>query len=347
MPVTLGYDALKGVLQMPDAIRLLEEMLSHEAAGRTLASPKFNTDFENGSMRILFAADYEAGYCATKAYHTIKGAGVRYLVTLYRLRDGELLALLDGSQITDLRTGAVSGVVARRVPVKEPVTVGIIGSGHQARTQLESLAAVYRIASAHVFSPTAANREAYASEMSAKLKIPIKVAESAESAVRGRAIVVTASSSRQDDPVVRGAWLDKCRLLCAVGNTRSQFSELDLQCFTGAALIVADTEHAFGEAGEFRRALEAGALPAAKRATLAQLVSGTVKVPGEGLIAFKSVGSALQDLALAGRYYELLKNSGVPTAPDLALGRQPANEKSRGTREHAAAGARTSRLRTR
>jgi ornithine cyclodeaminase/alanine dehydrogenase len=329
MAVTLGYSALNGVLQMPDAIRLIEEMLVHEAEGRTVTSPKFNTDFENGSMRILFAADYEAGYFATKAYHTIKGGGVRYIVTLYRLRDGELLALLDGSQITDLRTGAASGVVARRVPVKAPVTVGIVGSGHQARTQLESLAAVYRIGSASVFSPTPANRDSYATEMSAKLGFPIKVAASAESAVRDREIVVTASSSRSEEPVVRGAWLDKCRLLCAVGNTRSQFSELDLQCFTDAALVVADTEHAFGEAGEFRRAAEAGALPAAKRATLAQLVSGEVKVPKEGLVTFKSVGSALQDLALAGRYYELLKSSGVATASDLALGRQPSKGKSR------------------
>jgi ornithine cyclodeaminase/alanine dehydrogenase len=319
MAVTLGHTAMKGVLQMPDAIRLLEEMLGHEAAGRTLASPKFNTDFENGSMRILFAADYDAGYFATKAYHTIKGAGVRYIVTLYSLRDGELLALLDGSQITDLRTGAASGVVARRVPVKAPVTVGVVGSGHQARTQLESLASVYRIASASVFSPTPANRDSYAAEMSAKLEIPVKVEESAESAVRGREVVVTASSSRSEEPVVRGAWLDRCRLLCAVGNTRSQFSELDLHCFTGAALIVADTEHAFGEAGEFRRAAEAGALADAKRSTLAQLVSGKAKVPNDGMIVFKSVGSALQDLALAGRYYELLKTSGVATASDLAL----------------------------
>src|SRR5688572_19046461 len=165
MAVTLGRSALEGVLGMPEAIGLLEDMLRHEAAGRTTASPKFVTDFENGSMRILFAADYEAGYCATKAYHTIKGAGVRYVVTLYRLKDGELLALLDGSLITDLRTGAASGVVARRVAVKEPVTIAVLGSGHQARTQLESLASVYKVASASVFSPTPANREAYACEM--------------------------------------------------------------------------------------------------------------------------------------------------------------------------------------
>jgi hypothetical protein len=70
-------------------------------------------------------------------------------------------------------------------------------------------------------------------------------------------------------------------------------------------------------------------------------------VPREGLIAFKSVGSALQDLALAGRYYELLKTSGVPTAPDLAQGRQPTSGKDRGARAQAAAKAKTSRLKLR
>jgi ornithine cyclodeaminase/alanine dehydrogenase-like protein (mu-crystallin family) len=327
MAVTLGLSNLRGALSMTDAIRLLEEMLIHEAAGRTLASPKFNADFEGGSMRILFAADYEAGYCATKAYHSVKGAGVRYIVTLYRLRDGELLALLDGSHITDLRTGATSGVVARRVSVTAPVTVGVVGSGHQARKQLESIASVYRLASATVFSPTASHRELFAREMSGELKIPIKVAESAEAAVHGQKVVIAASSSRSPDPVVRGAWLSACRLLCAVGNTRPQFAEVDAACLAAAALVVADTHHAFAEAGELREAADSATLPPEKRATLSQLVSGAAKVPARGMIAFKSVGSALQDLALAGRYYELLgKRSGMPAATDLASVRLPVQE---------------------
>jgi alanine dehydrogenase len=319
MAVTLGRSSLEGAIGMSEAIDLLEDMLRHEAAGRTATSPKYVTDFQGGSMRILFAADYDAGYCATKAYHVIQGAGVRYIVTLYRHRDGEVLAILDGSIITDLRTGAASGVAARAVSLTEPVRVAVIGSGNQARTQLESIAAVYRIASAAVYSPTPANREAFATEMSAKLGFPIEAAASAKAAVQGRSVVVTASNARTSEPIVLGAWLDDCRLLCAVGNTRAQFSELDMQCFAGAALIVADTEHAFHEAGEFRRATEAGVLPEAKRATLAQLVSNAVAVPREGLVVFKSVGSALQDLALAGRYYERLGDSaGVPAAPDLA-----------------------------
>ena len=130
MAVTLGYGALQGALKMNDAIDLLERAFAHEAAGRAYLSPKYVSNFEGGSMRMLFAADYEAGYCATKVYHTVKDAGARFLVSLYRLQDGELLALLDGRHITDMRTGAASGVVARRLAVAGPVTVGLIGSGH-------------------------------------------------------------------------------------------------------------------------------------------------------------------------------------------------------------------------
>lgn len=326
MAVTLGFEALRDVLGMRDAIDLLEEAFFHEAAGKTLVSPKYVTEFDGGSMRILFAADYQAGYFATKAYHSIRGVGARYVVSLYRLKDGELLVLLDGQLITDLRTGAASGVIARKVPLSGPVSLGMIGSGNQARTQLESLASVYRLESAAVYSPTAANRAAFAREMSAKLGIPVTAVDSAEAAVRDHAVVAAASSSRSREPVLRGAWLDRCRLLCAVGNTRPQFAEVDVRCFRDAALIVVDSSHAIEEAGDLRQAVESGALPEAKRATLAQIVSGAVTVPREGLVTFKSVGSALQDLALAVRYYELLgARAGRLTAPDLASLRQPAS----------------------
>lgn len=320
----LGKEALQGVIGMGEAISLLEEALAHEAAGRTFASPKFNTDFERGAMRMLFAADYQAGYCATKAYHNIQGAGTRYVVSLYRLKDGELLAVLDGQLITDLRTGAASGVIARRVPLSGAVSVGVIGSGHQAHTQLESLATVYRLESAAVYSPTAAHREAFAREMSAKLGIAVTAAGSPEAAARGRTVVAAASSSRSAEPVLRGEWLADCRLLCAVGNTRAQFAEADVQCFRDARLVVVDTVHALEEAGELRQAVKSGVLPESKRATLAQVVTGTSAIPPEGLVVFKSVGTALQDLALAAHYYEILgTRPGLPVAPDLASLKKP------------------------
>jgi alanine dehydrogenase len=319
MAVTLGFAALQGAIGMSEVIDLLEKAFAREAAGKTVVSPKFVTEFGTGAMRILFAADHDAGYCVTKAYHVINGAGVRYIVTLYRLADGELLALLDGRHITDLRTGGASGVAARQVPIPGAISIGVIGSGNQARTQLESLASVYRVESASVFSPTAANRDAFARDMSQKLGIRVKAIDTAEAAARGHAVVTAATSARSPEPVLLGRWLRECRLLCAVGNTRAQFAEVDVDCFRDAQLVVTDTPHALEEAGDLIQAVKAGALVDTRRTTLGALVTGKAEVPPEGLITFKSVGSALQDLALAARYYELLgKDAPHTTAPDLA-----------------------------
>ncbi len=327
MAVMLGLDAMQGVIGMGEAIDLLERALAHDSAGRTVVSPKFITDLGVGAMRVLVAADREAGYCAMKAYHTIDGVGTRYVVSLYRLRDGALLALLDGQLITDMRTGAASGVAARKVPVDGAVTVGIIGSGHQARAQLESLAAVYRIESAAVFSPTAANRERFAREMGSRLGIPVEAVASAEAAVRGRTVVAAASSARSAEPVLRGEWLDGCRLLCAVGNTRRQFAEIDVRCLGDARLVIVDSPHAIEEAGDLHAAAAAGALPESQWATLAQVAAGAVPVPRTGLVTFKSVGTALQDLALAVRYYERLGVRGAsPAVTDLGSLRLPVRE---------------------
>ena len=318
MALLLSYENMQGVLDMRDAVDLLEQAAHHEFAGQAVVSPRLNSNFEDGWMRILFAADHAAGYAATKAYHRVAGSGVRYIVTLYRLADGEPLALLDGRLITDLRTGAASGVVARRVAIKGPVNVGIIGAGNQARAQLQSLAAVHDIQSATVFSPTPARREAFAREMSAELGFTVTAVESAERAVRGMNVVATASSAQGGEPVLLGAWLDECRLLCAVGNTRPQFMEVDVACFADAALVVMDTPNALTETGELKEAVAAGVLPEHKQATVAQVVGGAHVVPADGRIAFKSAGTALQDLALAVRYYELLREQpGVLQAPAL------------------------------
>jgi len=103
-----------------------------------------------------------------------------------------------------------------------------------------------------------------------------------------------------------------------VGNASCQKTEIDEQCFRDARLTVMDSAHALEEAGELRLAAERGALPEERRTTLAQVVTGAVAVPAQGMIVFKSVGTALQDLALAARYYELFgARAGLPAAGDV------------------------------
>lgn len=324
MAMILGAQALAGVLGMRDAIDLLEEMSRHEAAGKTLISPRLNSNFEGGWMRMMFGADFGTGYGVTKAYHLAQGTGVRYVVSLYRLADGELLAVLDGREITDLRTGAASGVVARHTPVANGVTVGIIGSGHQARMQLETFSSVYVIDHVNVFSPTVKHRDAFARQMSARFPFPVHAAESAKAAVDGCTVVVAATSSRSAEPVLRNEWLGACRLLCAVGSTRPQSVEVDPAAFRDAALVVVDSARAVEEAGDLQQAAQRGYVAAEKQGTLAQIVTGQKAVPAQGRVVFKSVGTALQDLALAARCYEALRDrGGLPEAADLASLKKP------------------------
>jgi alanine dehydrogenase len=316
--IFIDHHAVTRVLDWGRCIDLLEEVSRHESQQETFVSAKFNSDFRNGSMRILFAADYVSGYGATKAYHTIDERGTRYLVSLIDIRSGSLLAIVDGRPITDFRTGAASGVIARRVAFDGPVSLGIVGSGRQARAQLECLATIYRIEHATVFSPTPANREAFAGDMSEKLGIRVVAASTAEGAVRGRNVVVAASKSRSPEPVVRAPWLSDCRLLCAVGNTRPQFAEIDARCLEDARLLIVDSPHAIEEAGELIEAAASGFLPAAKRATLATVAAGDIPLPASGMIIFKSVGTALQDLALAQHCYESLRgHAETRLMPDL------------------------------
>jgi alanine dehydrogenase len=322
--VILGAQALEGVLSVHDAIDLLETMSRHEAAGRTLIAPRQTVPMEGGWMRLMFAADYESGYAATKAFHMVRGIGVRYVVSLYRIKDGELLAVLDGRLITDMRTGAASGVAARFLKLPSSVSVGVIGSGHQARMQLEALATTLHVTAASVYSPNTQHRHAFAAEMTRKLDLPVTAMDSAEAAAGGHAVVVVATNAVGTEPVVRRRWLAECRLVCAVGSTRRESIEVDAATFGDAAVVVVDSLLAAEEAGDLQQALETGALGRDRQMTLAQLVGQGRQGLGGGYAVFKSVGTALQDLALAARYYELLhSDNDVVASPDLASLKQP------------------------
>jgi alanine dehydrogenase len=332
MALILGAQALEGVLQMNDAIDILEAMSQHEAAGRTLIAPRQTVPMEGGWMRLMFAADYESGYAATKAFHMVRGVGVRYVVSLYRVADGELLAVLDGRLITDMRTGAASGVAARHLKLPSSVSVGLLGSGHQSRMQLEALAATLHVTKASVYSPNPQHRLAFASEMTRKLDLPVRAVDAPEAAAQGNAVVVVATNAVGTTPVLRRRWMDECRLVCAVGSTRRESIEVDADTFGDAAIVVVDSLLAAEEAGDLQQAMATGALELGRQATLAQLVEqGKVNLAG-GYAVFKSVGTALQDLALASRYYELLQRSGKGlTVPDLASLKQPVSASAPGT----------------
>jgi ornithine cyclodeaminase/alanine dehydrogenase-like protein (mu-crystallin family) len=180
------------------------------------------------------------------------------------------------------------------------------------------------VAKASVFSPNRLHRHAFAEEMTRKLDIPVSAVENAEAAARGNAVVVAATNAVGAEPVLRRRWLDECRLVCAVGSTRRESIEVDADTFGSAALVIVDSILAAEEAGDLQRAVEGGALTLDRQVTLAQLVAQGKQGLAGGYAVFKSVGTALQDLALAARYYELLQGSPrARAASDLASLKQP------------------------
>jgi len=309
MTLILGENTLRDALSMAEAIDLIDDAYRHEAAGQTLSAARQTTLTEKGWMRLMYAADFAAGYAAVKVFHLTRGVGVRYVVSLYHLEDGELLAILDGRELTALRTGAVSGVAARYLAPQGSNSVGILGSGYQASTQLEAMAAELSLTSASVFSPTPKNRQAFAERMSERLNLDVKAVDTAEAAFRDQPVAVVCTNATGPDPVMEASWLSDPVFVCGVGSTRMESIEVDLDTFRASHLTVMDSAHAAEEAGDLRQALDVGFMDPEQVWTLAQLVERNPERPSKGTMVFKSVGSALQDLAVAAGYYERLRSS--------------------------------------
>lgn len=215
---------------------------------------------------------------------------------------GRPVALLEGGTLTAIRTGAGSGAATDLLARREASVVAIIGSGVQARTQLEAVCTVRRIVEVRVFSPNREHARAFADEMAGQTPIPddISVSQSAANAVRGADIVCTATSSKT--PVFSGAALAAGSHVNAVGSFRTDMQEVDADTVSKALVVVDSREAAREEAGDLMIPIEQGLFPFDHiHAELGEIVTGTrAGRTDDGQITyFKSVGVAVQDVIAA------------------------------------------------
>lgn len=224
-----------------------------------------------------------------------------YLIPLF---DGEtmaLTALIDGASVTGLRTAATSALAARKLGWEKVPRVAIIGSGFEARTHLEALARSGELGDINVFSPREASRAAFCAAMADK-DIIVGMADSAEAAVTNADLVICAARSRDETPTMLGRWLRPGMTVVSIGSTLPEQRELDPEAIERADLIVADmVEEVAHDTGDLIAAAQAGVQFADKIVSLADVVSGAH--PGrsgaEQIMLYKSVGAAIQDLAVA------------------------------------------------
>jgi ornithine cyclodeaminase len=222
---------------------------------------------------------------------------------------GRPLALMEGGALTAIRTGAGAGAATDLLARPEAAVVAIIGSGIQARTQLEAVCTVRSISSARVFSPNRAHAEEFARAMAGRGPIPeaIETAASPAEAVAGADVVCTATTSTT--PVFAGRDLKAGAHVNAVGSFRPEMQEVDVETIRRSLVVVDSREAVMEEAGDLLVPLAAGDITEEHiRVELGEIVDG--REPGRTdpaqITYFKSVGVAVQD-AVAGRI--ALKNA--------------------------------------
>jgi alanine dehydrogenase len=246
------------------------------------------------------------------------------LVFLFDMDTCELLAIMDDHHISALRVGATSGVAAKYLARKDASIMGLLGSGEQAKTQVTAHMAVRRLKKIKVYSPTKANREKFAREMSAATDIEVVPVASPEEAVRGSDIVSAATNTV--DPVIQGRWLEEgMHVTSLVGGDRFlPRKELDDEAVKKAVLIVVGYKPQIfiDKQAEFHDRLERGIIKAEDLHELGELLTGKCRgrADNKEITLFKNnTGMGIQFAATARKMYEKARQKGIGTELPLDL----------------------------
>ena len=311
MALFLNEREVAQLLPMKECVDVLEEAFAHAGAGQVENKPRSRIRMPGGFFHFMAAADAGHGVFGYKAYPSFAG-GAKMLVMLYDFESGELLACLEAGRLGQIRTGAASGLATRHMARANASSVGIIGSGFQARSQLEAICAVRDIKEARVFSRRPERREDFARRMGEALSLEITPVASAQDCVAGMDVVVTITSAR--DPVLEGEWLKPGAHVNAAGGNHWMRREVDEATVTRADLIVVDDlEQAKVECGDLLYPQGRGTFRWEMVHELREVIAG--RVPGrpsdQSVTLFESMGVALEDIAAAQLVYRKAREQGL------------------------------------
>jgi len=312
MTLLLKEADVRALLTMPMALEAVEESLRGQGNGELSLHPRRRLKLpDNALLHYMAAGDPVHGFIGMKLYTSIHGA-VRFVVPLFRSATGEMAALIEADALGQIRTGAATGVATNVLANADARIAGMIGTGYQARTQLEAVAAVRRLERVRAFGRDPERRAQFCREMSARIGIQVEPVESGEKAVRGADIVVTATLAMKI--VLEGPWLSPGVHVNAIGANWAQKRELDDAAVTRADVIVVDSiEQAKMEAGDLILSFANDASRWDAVRELGSIVAGKIRgrANANQITLFKSNGIATWDLAVAVRVYELAVARGM------------------------------------
>ena len=284
---------IRELLPIPTAIDLMEAAFHRLARGDSLNQPRRRLILPTGSV-LHYMAGADGPYFGAKIYSTHPRHGAHFLFVLYSAADAKPLAIFEANYLGQIRTGAASGYATKLLSRPDAATVGVIGSGFQARTQVAAMRAVRPIRTVKVWSRSEDKRRSFARESGA-----IAV-DTAEQAVRDSDIVVTATNAK--DPVLDAAWVSPGTHINAMGSNQGQRRELPAELILRADLIAVDSlEQARMESGDLLMALDPEQWSAHN---IIDLKDAKGRPSTQAVTIFKSNGIAVEDVAAAAYIYE-------------------------------------------
>jgi len=261
-------------------------------------APRRRLEVEEGRLADMAASDLELGYAGVKAYVGMAD-GAAFVVSLFSTKRPELVAVVEADWLGRLRTGAASAVAAKHLARDDATTLGVIGCGDQAETQVACMrAALPRLEHVVAYCRTERNLRAFCK------KVGAEAGESHRDAA-AQDIVVTITTSR--DPVLRGEWLQPGALVCAAGANNGKSRELDNVVLERASLVCCDwLPQARLESADLIEPVASGVLDWLEVHELHEVVAG--ELPGrqspDDIVVFKSNGIAAWDVAAAAAVVE-------------------------------------------
>lgn len=325
MPLLLTENDVRSMLDMPLAMELVETSFRRLGDQTGISQPRRRLKLgEKGLLHYMAAADQTGGYAGLKIYTVVKGK-VRFMVPLFKIDTGELMALIEADYLGQMRTGAATGVATKFMAREDARVAGLIGTGLQARTQLEAMCQARKFDEIRVFGRDQARREGFAAEMSTKAGPRITPVSSAEEAVQDADVVTTSTNSVT--PVVEGEWFKPGVHINAIGVNFAHKRELDTQTVMRCDVIATDSvEQAKMESGELIAAFGGDPAQWLRVTELADLISGKKhgRSSRDQITLFKSNGIAIEDIVVAGRVFEMAQKRGMGREAEMWKEEDPA-----------------------
>jgi alanine dehydrogenase len=304
MPLYLRESDVEELLAPADAVEAVEGCFARLGAGSAENRPRFRIGLVEGSLHVMAAADRDLGVTGLKTYTGFRD-GARFVVVLFAADRPDVLALIEADRLGQLRTGAASAVAARHLAKEGARTLGLLGTGWQAESQLACIRATLPgIEEVVAYSRDPKHLAAFCERFGATAGEYNRDAAEQD-------IVVTVTTSK--DPVLRGEWLRPGALVCAVGANRIEARELDNTVVERATFVCCDSkEQARIEAGDLVEPVERGVLDWLEVHELGEVVSGETagRAHDDDIVLFKSIGVAAEDLSVAKLVFDRARERG-------------------------------------